>query len=317
MTEIPYTHISLSPIITLEDWETADEPLTGSRAKNTVFDPETEKSFVFKEPKELREAQIWSELLASYIAGDLLGWPVQHVSLGTRADKTGNLMEYIFNNQTETFTEGWQLCREIDGDYDFEKGERHTLDLLMQVGNSLEKRGLTPGAFYSFWARAFALDTLISNTDRHAENWAIIEDQNGDMRMAPLYDNATSMGCEWDETGLARRWFDNKGNIKSDRVTAHIARGCHHVRAEGPARRGGSFADICQLYLETRPEQKPVFQQVADLDLQPVFTLMGQIMGLDTVYAPYAMTANRGEQIQSILIGGQERIKNILVQGVK
>ena len=43
-----FQYISVTPIIELDDWDVADEPLGGSRAKNTVIDPETEKTFVFK-----------------------------------------------------------------------------------------------------------------------------------------------------------------------------------------------------------------------------------------------------------------------------
>lgn len=216
-----FDYISIAQIIDLEDWDIADEPLTGSRAKKTVIDPETETSFVFKEPKEGREAQIWSEPLASYIAGDLLGWPIQHVSLGHLDGRYGNLMQYIYHDGAETFTEGWQLCREIDSDYDIKKGERHTLDLLIRVGEDLTRRGLPNCDYFEFWARAFSLDALISNSDRHAENWAIIEATDG-LKMAPLYDNATSMGCEWGDESLQQRWFSSRGDIQASMLNSYI-----------------------------------------------------------------------------------------------
>lgn len=308
-----FQFISLTPIIDLDDWDVADEPLGGSRAKNTVIDPETETTFVFKEPKAHREAQIWSELLASFIAGDLLGWPVQHVSLGMRDGRVGNLMQYIYNDRGETFTEGWQLCREIDPDYDIERGYRHTLDLLMKVGTDLEGRGLPAGAFFEFWGRAFVLDALISNTDRHAENWAVIEDANG-LRMAPLYDNATSMGCEWSDESLERRWFSPKGDIQESKLNSYINKGMHHVRVGQPARTGTPFTVICKAFLELRPEQSLNFETVANLDLQPVFTLMAQITQAEEPTVPYRMSQNRACQIEALLKSGQERIKNILIK---
>lgn len=312
MTE-PFQFISISPIINLDDWDIADEPLGGSRAKNTVIDPETEKTFVFKEPKQGREGQIWSELLASYIAGDLLDWPVQHVSLGVRAGKVGNLMQYIYNDQEETFTEGWQLCRDIDPEYDIEKGHRHTLELLTRVGARLERDGLSAGAFSEFWGRAFALDTLISNTDRHAENWAIIESVDG-LRMAPLYDNATSMGCEWTDESLSARWFTSNGDLQDSKVESYLSKGRHHVRAGDPGRHGSPFEEICVKFLSVHPAQRSSFETVAELDLQPVFTLMAQIVAMGDLSPPYRMSRNRSEQIGAVLKQGRERIKNILTQ---
>lgn len=308
-----YQYISLEPIIELDDWDVADEPLGGSRAKNTVIDPETETTFVFKEPKAQREAQIWSELLASYIAGDLLGWPVQHVSLGNRDGRFGNLMRYIYDDHAETFTEGWQLCLGVDPSYDTDKGHRHTLDLLMQVGNNLEQRGLPAGAFAQFWGRAFALDALISNTDRHAENWAVINDRDG-LRMAPLYDNATSMGCEWSDESLVQRWFTAQGTLQQSKLIAYVERGTHHVRAAEPGPNGTPFTEMCKAFLDLQPEQTQSFAMVAELDIEPVLTLMAQIVDMQGMEAPYRMSRNRSHQIEALLKKGQERIKNILEQ---
>ena len=306
-----FQYISILPIIEIDDWDVADEPLGGSRAKNTVIDPETETTFVFKEPKAHREAQIWSELLASFIAGDLLGWPVQHVSLGRRGDRLGNLMQYIYDDGSETFTEGWQLCRGIDPDYDIERGYRHTLALLMSVGADLERRGLPQGDYYQFWGRAFALDALISNSDRHAENWAVVEKAAG-LRMAPLYDNATSMGCEWSDESLERRWFTDRGVIQSSKLKSYVDNGRNHVRAGEPSRRGSPFTEVCEAFLAQRPEQSHVFATVADLDLQPVFTLMAEIVDIEGLEAPFCMSQERRRQIEALLKKGQERIKNIL-----
>ncbi len=306
-----FNSISLAPIIPLEDWSIADEPLTGSRDKSTVIDPETEKYFVFKEPKEFREAQIWSELLASFIAGDLLSWPVQHVSLALRDGKIGSLMEYIYRDGEETFTEGWTYCREVDPNYDIERGERHTLPLLYLIADRLESDGLARQDYFAFWGQAFALDALISNSDRHAENWAVIKGQDG-LRMAPLYDNATSMACEWDEQGLERKWFDPNGRMRKDRLNRHMANGCHHVRLNEPGTSGAPFAEICEAFLAEQPAQRLWFEQVADLNLQPLSDLIEEIVALNGLPNPFQMSLNRARQIEAVLICGQERIKNIL-----
>jgi hypothetical protein len=268
------------------------------------------KASVFKEPKVGREAQIRSELLASYIAGDLLGWSVQHVSIAKRGDTYGNLMGYIFEDQ-DVFTEGWSFCLEVDAEYDVDRGERHTLPLLIEVGDFLVDAGLDQGDYLGFWAQAFAFDTLISNGDRHAENWAVIS-SDGILRMAPLYDNASSLGCECDETGLARQWFDGNGDLNLARVQTYIERGRHHVRLSDPARAGASYDTLCRRFLELSPEHTCVFESVAELDLQPVTTLLAELVALDTIPGPYLMTGNRARQIEALLISGRERIRNIL-----
>jgi HipA-like C-terminal domain len=307
-----YNFIAIEPITSLEGWAFADEALAGSRVKRTVINPTTNKNYVFKEPKNKREAQIWSELIASYIAGDLLGWEIQHVSIANNGDRYGNLMAYIYKAREEVFIDGWRICRNIDPNYDTEKGEHHTLPLLMEVGKYLSTFDLAEASYFDFWGRAFAFDALISNSDRHGENWAVIRGKNG-LRMAPLYDNATSMGCEWDEQSLTKKWFDPKnGAIITEKVDAHISKGRHHVRLNLPASRGGAFAEVCTSFLKTRPEQRPKFEAIANLNLDQIFRLLVEIQGLDIIPAPYSMTENRAAQISELLKSGQERIKNIL-----
>ena len=306
-----YQFISLDPNTAIDAWPVAEEPLTGSRAKNTVYDPETAIGYVFKKPKPGREAQIWSELIASYIGGDLLGWSIQHVAISQRGGIFGNLIGYIYQIDGDEFTEGWSFCREINENYDVDKGEDHTLPLLLEVGASLERDGLPQGEFAAFWARAFAFDSLISNTDRHAENWAVIK--SGDVRrMAPLYDSATSLGCEIDDASLDANWFDPSGMLKDDVLARYLSRGRHHVRLAVPGRRGTPFEEICRAFLAEAPDQRGVFEAVADLDLDPIEGLLTDICALEGVPAPYRMSANRVIHIQSLLISGRERIRNIL-----
>lgn len=57
------------------------------------------------------------------------------------------------------------------------------------------------------------LDTLISNTDRHHENWGIIQDeQTGINRLAPSFDHGSSLGCRLsDEDRIKRLHSKDKG----------------------------------------------------------------------------------------------------------
>lgn len=210
-----FTHISLDVEHDLDNWDVAYERPTGSRAKLTLICNSDNQHFIFKLPKEHREHQIWSELLASFIAGDLLGWEVQHVALGVRNGKPGNLLRYIYQPDVpEQFIEGWQLCKEVDPEFDVDKGQHHTFPLILQTHTDVIalRYGIERSNFMEFWSRALALDTLISNTDRHAENWAIITSSEfaDAARMAALYDHGSSMGCGLDPLGLDR-YFEEAG----------------------------------------------------------------------------------------------------------
>ncbi len=126
-----YKNIDISSVVQIKDWADLEDVLAGSRVKTTVSNPEDYKQdkdrlYIFKQPKPLREAQIWSELIASFIAGDLLDWPVQHAQIAMREDQVGNLLGYIYDDQVDSFLSGKQFCMHLDSDFDPKQGTRHT-----------------------------------------------------------------------------------------------------------------------------------------------------------------------------------------------
>jgi serine/threonine protein kinase HipA of HipAB toxin-antitoxin module len=50
-----------------------------------------------------------------------------------------------------------------------------------------------PSAFAQFTGY-LVLDALIGHTDRHEENWGVIEGITGAKRLAPSFDHASSLG---------------------------------------------------------------------------------------------------------------------------
>ena len=310
-----FTHISLEIQRDLDTWEVAEERPTGSREKFTLIRPGESSYFVFKHPKYRREHQIWSELLASYIAGDLLGWDVQHVSLGIRKGRPGNLLRYIYRAESEyreQFIEGWQLCKEIDPQFDVDEGRRHTFPILLRVYDQVisQRYSISRTDFMEFWSRAFALDTLISNTDRHAENWAITVSRSGS-RMASFYDNGSSMGCEYENKGL-RRCFGRDGQIKPAWISHFRDHGKHHVRLDQPAKDGATFETLCNKLLDTYPEGRAAFERAADIDLEVVRALTHNIIQGVNLPGNYALTEKRAAHIHAVLQIGVQRLQNIL-----
>ena len=308
-----FTHISLEIERDLDTWEVAEERPTGSREKRILIRKGDSAYFVFKYPKRQREHQIWSELLASYIAGDLLGWDVQHVSLGVLCGSPGNLLRYIYRpNSEEQFIEGYYPCSEVDLEFDVVKGQHHTYPLLLRTYDEVisARYGIDRADFMDFRSRAFALDTLISNTDRHAENWAVVESPSGS-RMAALYDNGSSMGCALDSIGLDR-CFSEHGAIRSNWVSRFQNSGRHHVRLGDPAKHGALFVPLCHKLLETYPEGRAAFERAVSIDLEAVRTLMGRIIQHANLPGSFALTEKRAAHIHAVLKIGIQRIKNIL-----
>jgi hypothetical protein len=78
-----------------------------------------------------------------------------------------------------------------------------------------------------FWCDMLLFDALIGNTDRHQDNWGLLLQQceNGvpRIRMAPVFDNGTSLGYEILEARMAD-FFTPK------RMQNYISKGRHHIR---------------------------------------------------------------------------------------
>lgn len=309
--------ISYDPIIQIDDWDRTEELPTGTREKLTVVQPGTGQYHIFKLPKAQREMQVWSELIASFIAGDLLGWDVQVAKVAVRNGRLGNLLEYVFEPGNtgagqEEFIEGWRICKERDPDFDVEKGTRHTLPLLFEVCSEIlvPKYELCRLEFLDFWGRALAFDTLISNTDRHAENWAVVRGPNG-TRMSALYDNGSSLGCGIDSVGLDRNFADG-GVVKPSHIDRQKQQGRHHLRSSTPSAKGCYFNDVNIKFLEMYPEGRKWFQAAGSLDLQPVRQIMEDIAHVFDGDIHYSLSERRRLHIFTMLQIGKERIKNIL-----
>ncbi|MBL4873264.1 MAG: hypothetical protein JKY41_07685 [Rhodobacteraceae bacterium] len=306
-----YKSIDLSAVIKIDDWHALDEELAGSRVKRTMANPQSDELFVFKEPKAQREAQIWSELIASFISGDLLEWPVQHAQIAMRDGRVGNLLKYVYDPHLETFLAGEQFCKHVDPGFDPVQGKRHTWELIKKIHNGFLglnedgtiQNGPMRDMYFKFWARTIAFDTLISNTDRHAENWAILRSAD-DFTMAAFYDNASSLGCEVENNGL-NKWFSKDDFIIESKVSSYTANGCHHLR-EGDIR--FKFEALTKLVLNELPEFRSEFEAIANLDLNPVEGVLNDICAINEVPEPAKMTSRRRVQITRLLQEGQARV---------
>jgi len=78
-----------------------------------------------------------------------------------------------------------------------------------------------------FWCDMLLFDALIGNTDRHQDNWGLLWQQIANsrekVRMAPVFDNGTSLGYEILEAKMTNFFMPN-------RMQRYIDEGRHHIR---------------------------------------------------------------------------------------
>lgn len=196
--------VHLPDVVDISQWELdEDNPFgpQGAKPKRFVMSPNptarpdivSGHRYVFKEPTGNRRMQIWSEVLA-YRLGHQLGLPVPPAFLAVDAlGQPGVLVEFFFGHLGQPqarFVHAIERFQGLQITTDFRRGsmrENIRLTRNHQVTN-----------WRSWWAETIAFDAIISNTDRHSENWGFLvtvrPDGTARHELAPIFDNGTSLG---------------------------------------------------------------------------------------------------------------------------
>ena len=181
-------------VVDVSSWVPEEEEQLGARDKVWMRDGRGDDAvwWLFKKPRStgLPEigADLWAEVLASCVAALLpvpaaearfASWDSEHGVISHRVGGTlvhGNELLWLRNDQYERGRLG-----PVPG-YD--------LDSIAEVLHDYV--GSEPGlsAFDSF-AGYLMFDALIGNTDRHHENWAVVDAERS---LAPTYDHGASLG---------------------------------------------------------------------------------------------------------------------------
>ncbi|MBY9081017.1 HipA domain-containing protein [Paenibacillus sp. CGMCC 1.18879] len=209
------------PIIDISSWQFEDLYVSGSKEKRWYRNPTDNKLHLFKLPVSLTSdtwtnlneysGEMWSEKIASEI-GNALGLCIHEVNIASlkvtdevinhygldpkrlvQDNIHGALCTSFLKEGQESLIEGADMIMEYDFTYDRNKlrgdAEVYSFDLLFRLFNDY---GFLPHLF-----NMIIFDILIGNTDRHQDNFGIIRNEaTNDVRFAPFYDNASSLGRE-------------------------------------------------------------------------------------------------------------------------
>lgn len=174
-------------IIDVTDWEEDKTLGKGSKVKNFYVHPKTRRICMLKYPAQ-GSGDIWSEKLATEI-GKILSIKVQDVDLAQYKGVYGSL-SYWFLEAGESLIEGADLFIDEGFKYDPRSREGYNFKMIEKVLSNINP------SFVNEFLGILVFDCLIGNTDRHSENWGIIIDSNGAKKLAPAYDNSSSLGRE-------------------------------------------------------------------------------------------------------------------------
>lgn len=211
----------------------------GARAKDALFAPLPPpepvivggKRYLFKKSKRSYPDQFWGEVIA-YRVGCLMGLTVPPAFAATNSEtgQSGALIEWFYLDGSERYVHGGDFMQVVRPGFDRERGEQHNLQDVALLMRALARGRALRADWRDWWAKALLFDALIGNTDRHQDNWGLLfaepdEDEPPEVtptRLAPLFDNGTSLGHELFPQHV-HDWSDA-------RWAAYISRGRHHIK---------------------------------------------------------------------------------------
>lgn len=171
-------------------WEVYEGIAEGSGRSEKIWlqNPQTGKLGLFKFKKDSYTTDHISECIAYKIA-ELLAIPCARFELGKYNGREGSI-SYNIVEEGQILVEGINYINLVYPYYDPEKcidiesGDVYSLEMIEK-----SVQGIVD---FSEFLKIPIFDFLIGNTDRHQSNWAIIQ-SNRDKKIAPLYDNSSSL----------------------------------------------------------------------------------------------------------------------------
>ena len=191
----PYLIIQVQP-----EWKRVKGEDMGSKRKFWYGSSEMAPYWLFKFPQDNTELH-WAEKIAAEIAANL-GVLHAKVELAEFQGIRGSITE-SFVSEGQELVHGNQLLERIVQGYDPEKKfgqSAHTLSNILKVLDHFfgEREGARKIAKLRI-AEYLVLDALIGNTDRHHENWGILQvrtEERWEHSIAPSFDHGSSLGRE-------------------------------------------------------------------------------------------------------------------------
>jgi hypothetical protein len=135
------------------------------------------------------------------------GFITQETALGTYTDKNGKEKIVV---GCKDFTQNGAILHEfsklgnqiVEIDSKFETTIEN-VRLIIEKCNLIQNKANILNGFWDM----FVIDTLLGNSDRHFDNWGILE-QNGEIKFAPIYDCGSSLGALLDDSKMGELLTD-------------------------------------------------------------------------------------------------------------
>ncbi|WP_303902941.1 hypothetical protein [Thiohalomonas denitrificans] len=275
----------------------------GARDKSLLISPEPKPHlflipshrYLFKKSFERYPEQFWAEIIA-YRVGCLIKAPVPPAFVGWDSDNgvCGALVEWFLEypgDPAERYVPGGDIMTDMIKGFDRRRGRQHNFVSIERYSTVSRRSGKLDGDWLLWWCDTLLLDALVGNTDRHQDNWGLLWRDSERARMAPAFDNGTSLGHELVNRKLA-------GFADPDRMARYIERGTHHMRwrlgDESQAQHSQLVVQLCERHPTLRERAKMRLKQF-NMD-----TMRSIITGMTAFDVPTPLSEERAEFVSNL-----------------
>ncbi|UCS92151.1 hypothetical protein KZP23_15735 [Echinicola marina] len=151
----------------------------GTRDKKIYQNPEDGTIYYFKQSyrkgKMDYQHEFWSEIIA-YEVGEFLGFDVLPYHIALRNEVVGCISKSMIDPESEELVEGGKYLQAFDHTFkpeDSNTRSRYNFDLIIKALSSFDLPQYTQNII-----NIIVFDALIGNSDRHQENWAVINEHS-------------------------------------------------------------------------------------------------------------------------------------------
>ena len=248
----------------------------GSKVKSWYLMPEENESpWLFKRPQRNDSGEHWAEKIAAEIA-EFLGVPHARVELAEYRGNRGSVTE-IISPENYSLIHGNEVLESVDFPLAMEELNFHASDhTLENIWLALDRTFESDSACVEAKARFaeyLVLDAVVGNTDRHSENWGILQRQEAPRSiesLAPSYDHGSSLGHELMEE-RRERWLKQG-------IGVYVEGGRGEIYWQNTDRHGPSPLQLIRLAVSQYPE--PFGNAVAKVENLDDSTLQGIVNAL-------------------------------------
>ena len=225
----------------------------GSKAKSWFLIPQENASeLLFKRPQRENSGEHWAERIAAEVA-KFLGIPHARVELAEYQDNHGSIAENIVP-LSFALIHGNEVLESIGPSLATEELNfhlsGHTMENIWLALDRTLESDIDRWEAKNQFAEYLVLDAVIGNTDKHSENWGVLQRQDSSHRvesLAPSYDHGSSLGHELMED-QRKRFLDD------GRVGNYVERGHGQIHWRRDDRHGPSPLELVRLAISQQPD---------------------------------------------------------------